>query len=64
MNTDKSIFGLRLDCSGACWCAGIPLTPAQWLPKPATGKFPDKSFALRAPWSPNGGEGDESILHD
>jgi hypothetical protein len=28
------------------------LTPAQWLPKPATRWFPDKRGALRALWSP------------
>jgi hypothetical protein len=36
-----------------------PLTPAQWLPKPATSQFPEKGRALRATWSPNGGEGEE-----
>ena len=28
------------------------LTPAQWLPKPATNWLPSKSFTLRALWSP------------
>jgi hypothetical protein len=28
------------------------LTPAQWLPKPATNQVPSKSLALRALWSP------------
>jgi acid phosphatase (class A) len=37
---------------------GRPLTPSQWLPKPATSQFPQKSCALRATWSPDGGEGD------
>jgi hypothetical protein len=39
MNTDKSEFTLAL-------------TPTQWLPKPATSWFPQKSCALRATWSP------------
>jgi hypothetical protein len=29
----------------------LPLTPAQWLPKPATSWFPEKCCALRATWS-------------
>src|SRR5579859_7213238 len=36
------------------------LSPAQWLPKPATRQFPEKRRALRATWSPRGGEGEES----
>lgn len=28
------------------------LTPAQWLPKPATCQVPSTQPALRAPWSP------------
>jgi hypothetical protein len=35
-----------------------PLTPTQWLPKPATIWFPLKRRALRAPWSPLRGEGE------
>src|SRR5689334_15197297 len=34
------------------------LSPSQWLPKPATSQFPEKGRALRATWSPRGGEGD------
>jgi hypothetical protein len=29
-----------------------PLTPAQWLPKPATGQLPSTTLALRALWYP------------
>ena len=36
-----------------------PLTPTQWLPKPATSQVPKNSCALRATWSPGGGEGEE-----
>ena len=36
-----------------------PLTPTQWLPKPATIWFPHKRCALRAPWSPLRGEGEK-----
>jgi len=31
---------------------GEHLTPAQWLPKPATSQLPNKDDALRAKWSP------------
>ena len=31
-----------------------PLTPSQWLPKPATSYFPDTRLTLRVPWSPKG----------
>ena len=30
----------------------FPLTPAQWLPKPATSQFPEKGRSLRETWSP------------
>ena len=30
-----------------------PITPTQWLPKPATSQFPHKRRALRASWSPS-----------
>ena len=32
--------------------AKLPLTPTQWLPKPATSQLPSKRCALRALWSP------------
>ncbi len=35
-----------------------PLSPAQWLPKPATSQIPETRRALRASWSPRGGEGE------
>src|SRR6185312_13900600 len=36
------------------------LTPAQWLPKPATSQFPHTRRTLRVLWSPDGGEGEET----
>src|SRR3954453_11547326 len=30
------------------------LTPAQWLPKPATSQFPERRRSLRELWSPCG----------
>ena len=42
--------------------AFTPLTPTQWLPKPATSQFPHKSPALRASWSPLRGEGETAIV--
>jgi hypothetical protein len=36
-----------------------PLTPAQWLPKPATSQFPHTRRTLRVTWSPDGGEGED-----
>ena len=39
-----------------------PLTPSQWLPKPATSQLPQKSSALRAMWSPDGGEGETTSV--
>ncbi len=38
------------------------LSPAQWLPKPATSQFPQLGRSLRETWSsiPNGGEGEVS----
>src|SRR4051794_4507749 len=41
------------------WGGGFPLTPAQWLPKPATSQFPHKRRTLRAMWSLKG-EGEET----
>lgn len=40
---------------------GSPLIPALWLPKPATIQLPQNDHALRAKWSPDGGEGGRSL---
>jgi len=36
----------------------VPLTPAQWLPKPATSQLPHKRRSLREMWSPRRGGND------
>ncbi len=47
-----------------CWKpTERPLTPAQWLPKPATSQLPKGDVRLRETWSPDGGEGREPMEH-
>jgi hypothetical protein len=37
------------------------LTPAQWLPKPATSQFPEEGRSLRELWSPEERKSDSTL---